>query len=75
MFEYLLIKNVLIFVGISGARSKDYTFESRFDNNIYKAGKYFNDVRNRSANDLDQTNEFDEMFVSIDANVRIRSVT
>ena len=43
--------------------------------NIYKAGKYFNDVRNRSANDLDQTNEFDEMFVSIDANVRIRSVT
>ena len=45
MFEYLLIKNVLIFVGIFGARSKDYTFESRFDNNIYKAGKYFNDVR------------------------------
>ena len=65
----------MLVLGIFGARSKDYTFESRFDNNIYKAGKYFNDVRNRSANDLDQTNEFDEMFVSIDANVRIRSVT
>ena len=65
----------MLVLGIFGARSKDYTFESRFDNNIYKAGKYFNDVRNRSANDLDQTNEFDEMFVSIDANVMIRSVT
>ena len=65
----------MLVLGIFGARSKDYTFESRFDNNIYKAGKYFNDVRNRSTIDLDQTNEFNEMFVSINANVMIRSVT
>ena len=65
----------MLVLAIFGARSKDYTFESRFDNNIYKAGKYFNDVRNRSTNDLDQTNEFNEMFVSINANVMIRSVT
>ena len=65
----------MLVLGIFGSRSKDYTFESRFDNNIYKAGKYFNDVRNRSTIDLDQTNEFNEMFVSINANVMIRSVT
>ena len=65
----------MLVLGIFGARSKDYTFESRFDNNIYKASKYFNDVRNRSTNDLDQTNEFNEMFVSINANVMMRSVT
>ena len=65
----------MLVLGIFGARSKDYTFESRFDNNIYKAGKYFNDVRNRSTIDLDQTNEFNEMFVSINANVMIRSLT
>ena len=65
----------MLVLGIFGARSKDYTFVLRFDNNIYKAGKYFNDVRNRSTIDLDQTNEFNEMFVSINANVMIRSVT